>query len=81
MNQLIDQLPMNQLIAQWWSKRLLGIIRRRIESKQTSKKKNKIKGMLPYKFMVHLHPEYYSVTSSTLIYSTQDGELQVAQKE
>lgn len=35
--------------------------------------------MLPYKFMVHLHPEYYSVTSSTLIYSTQDGELQVAQ--
>lgn len=41
MNQLIDQLPMNQLIAQWWSKRLLGIIRRRIESKQTSKKKIK----------------------------------------
>lgn len=48
----------NQFIAQQWSKRLLGIIRKRIESKQ-----KKI-AMLPHKFMMHLHPGYYAVNSS-----------------
>jgi len=48
----------NQFIAQQWSKRLLGFIRERIESKQ-----KKIV-MLPHKFMMHLHSEYYAVDSS-----------------
>lgn len=45
-------------LAQRWSKRLLGIVRERIENKQ------KKLVMLPHKFMMYLYAEYYAVNSS-----------------
>lgn len=59
----------NQFIAQWWSKRLLGIIRKRIESKQ---KKNSYA-------TTEIHDASASlILCCELITTAQNGELKVA---